>query len=272
MAAASAALRGLDAPALAAVRRARGVAPPRRGRARSAARPGAQRQGRCIELARRRPHDAGGGARARRALSPTREAARRRRSSRAIAGAPPGRRAGAGARGGRRARARSAGRRCCSRSCSSSPRRAGVAARLLATRADAEELARVVDERGLEAARELPALATWRRDVLGELWVGWLTGTLALVGDPPTATGLRMVPRGDVSSTSPRRWRRARRTIVVPRGRHVLAKPLRIASKVTIRGTGTIVGSAGAALIVVAAGGELSSRASVSSARRTRAR
>jgi ribonuclease D len=73
--------------------------------------------------------------------------------------------------------------------------RTGVALRLLATRAEAEELARVVDERGIEAARELPALATWRRDVLGEPWLGWLTGALALVGDPAAPSGLDLVPR-----------------------------------------------------------------------------
>jgi ribonuclease D len=73
--------------------------------------------------------------------------------------------------------------------------RTGIAARLLATRADAEELARAVDERGLDAARALPALATWRRDVLGELWLGWLTGKLALVGDTASSSGLGLVPR-----------------------------------------------------------------------------
>jgi ribonuclease D len=73
--------------------------------------------------------------------------------------------------------------------------RTGVAARLLATRADAEELARAVDERGLDAAQALPALATWRRGVLGELWLGWLTGALALVGDTMSPSGLGLVPR-----------------------------------------------------------------------------
>jgi hypothetical protein len=73
--------------------------------------------------------------------------------------------------------------------------RTGVALRLLATRAEAEELARVVDERGVEAARELPALATWRRDVLGGPWLGWLTGALALVGDPAAPSGIDLVPR-----------------------------------------------------------------------------
>lgn len=69
----------------------------------------------------------------------------------------------------------------------------GVAARLLATRADAEELARAVDERGLDAAHALPALTTWRRDVLGTVWLGWLTGKLALVGDATKPGGLALV-------------------------------------------------------------------------------
>lgn len=72
--------------------------------------------------------------------------------------------------------------------------RTGVAPRLLATRADAEELARAVDEHGLDAAQSLPALATWRRDVLGTAWMGWLTGRLALVGDPSTPSGLQLQP------------------------------------------------------------------------------
>jgi ribonuclease D len=70
----------------------------------------------------------------------------------------------------------------------------GVAARLLATRSDAEELARTIDERGLDAARTLPAFATWRYEVIGKLWEGWLTGTLALVGDPGSAMGLNLLP------------------------------------------------------------------------------
>jgi len=73
--------------------------------------------------------------------------------------------------------------------------RIGVAPRLLATRADAEELARAVDERGLAAAEALPALATWRRGVLGELWLGWLTGALALIADLAAPSGLGLIPR-----------------------------------------------------------------------------
>ena len=70
-----------------------------------------------------------------------------------------------------------------------------VAPRLLATRADAEELARTVDEHGLAAAESLPALATWRRDVLGVAWLGWLTGELVLVGDLGAPHGVRLLPR-----------------------------------------------------------------------------
>lgn len=73
--------------------------------------------------------------------------------------------------------------------------RTGVAARLLATRADAEELARAVDERGLAAAEALPALTTWRREVLGRAWLGWLTGELVLIGDVDAPQGVALVPR-----------------------------------------------------------------------------
>jgi ribonuclease D len=71
----------------------------------------------------------------------------------------------------------------------------GVAARLLATRADAEAFARAVDERGLAAADELPAMTTWRREVIGEAWRGWLTGTRALVGDVAAPHGVWLAPR-----------------------------------------------------------------------------
>jgi ribonuclease D len=70
----------------------------------------------------------------------------------------------------------------------------GIAQRLLATRADAEETARTVDEQGLEVARALPAFQTWRRAVLGDLWAGWLSGRLALAGDVAAPNGLRLVP------------------------------------------------------------------------------
>jgi ribonuclease D len=71
----------------------------------------------------------------------------------------------------------------------------GIAPRLLATRADAEDLARAFDEGGMNAAAALPAFATWRREVLGTAWEGWLTGRVALVGDPTARHGVRLVPR-----------------------------------------------------------------------------
>jgi ribonuclease D len=73
--------------------------------------------------------------------------------------------------------------------------RTGVASRLLATRSDAEEFARAVDEHGLEATQSLPAMLTWRHEVLGKTWSGWLDGTLALVGDTTATTGLGLVTR-----------------------------------------------------------------------------
>jgi ribonuclease D len=71
----------------------------------------------------------------------------------------------------------------------------GIAPRLLATRADAEELARAVDEHGLAGADALQPMTGWRREVIGQAWIGWLTGTLALVGDADTPHGLKLVPR-----------------------------------------------------------------------------
>lgn len=68
----------------------------------------------------------------------------------------------------------------------------GIASRLLATRSDAEEFAKLVDERGLDAASNLPALSTWRREVLGNVWRGWLAGEVALVGDVAAAQGMRL--------------------------------------------------------------------------------
>ena len=69
----------------------------------------------------------------------------------------------------------------------------GIAPRLLATRADAEEAARVIDEHGLAAAEQLPAWQTWRRGVLGDVWGRFLDGRLAIVGDPAAPHGIRLV-------------------------------------------------------------------------------
>ncbi len=70
--------------------------------------------------------------------------------------------------------------------------RTGVAARLLATRSDADDFARAVDEQGPTAAESLPALSTWRRAVLGHVWLDFIAGKLALVGDASTPTGVAL--------------------------------------------------------------------------------
>ncbi len=63
------------------------------------------------------------------------------------------------------------------------------------TRADAEEFAKSVDEHGIAAAASLPALATWRREVIGHVWQGWLEGRIAVIGDPAAPLGMRLLPR-----------------------------------------------------------------------------
>jgi hypothetical protein len=71
----------------------------------------------------------------------------------------------------------------------------GIAPRLLATRSDAEEFARHVDEHGLATAAKLPALATWRREVLGVAWEGFLLGRVAVIGELGAPHGMRLLPR-----------------------------------------------------------------------------
>jgi ribonuclease D len=68
----------------------------------------------------------------------------------------------------------------------------GIALRLLATRSAAEEFARVVDEGGLAAAEGLEANQSWRRDVLGCVWSGWLRGDVVLAGDLESPLGVRL--------------------------------------------------------------------------------
>lgn len=70
--------------------------------------------------------------------------------------------------------------------------RLGIAPRLLATRADAEELARAVDERGVDGAASLPALTGWRRDVIGQPLLDFLSGKAAITGDLRAPSGLRL--------------------------------------------------------------------------------
>ncbi len=69
---------------------------------------------------------------------------------------------------------------------------AQIAPRLLATRGDAEAFARVADEDGLAATATLPARASWRSELLGSAWHGWLEGTVSIVGDPDSARGVRL--------------------------------------------------------------------------------
>jgi len=68
---------------------------------------------------------------------------------------------------------------------------AGVAVRLLATRSDAEDIARLVDEGAPVDTHRI--FATWRGAVLGVHWRGWLAGTTLLAGDPASPNGLRLV-------------------------------------------------------------------------------
>ncbi|NVB83005.1 MAG: hypothetical protein HOV81_31795, partial [Kofleriaceae bacterium] len=48
---------------------------------------------------------------------------------------------------------------------------------------------------GLDAAEKTPALSTWRRDVVGAAWQGWLSGTMTLGGDTSRDHGIRLVTR-----------------------------------------------------------------------------
>ena len=68
-----------------------------------------------------------------------------------------------------------------------------LAPRLLATRGDAESFARVADEQGLAATAGLPARSTWRAEMLGSAWHGWLAGTVAIVGNAESARGVQLV-------------------------------------------------------------------------------
>jgi len=70
---------------------------------------------------------------------------------------------------------------------------AQLAPRLLATRGDAEHFARVADEHGLAATAGLPARSTWRAEMLGSAWHGWLAGTVAIVGNAESVRGVQLV-------------------------------------------------------------------------------
>jgi ribonuclease D len=71
----------------------------------------------------------------------------------------------------------------------------GIAPRLLGTRADAEDFARAFDEGGEASVRTLPALATWRASVIGDLWLGWLAGRVGIAGDASSPLGVKLAGR-----------------------------------------------------------------------------
>ncbi len=48
---------------------------------------------------------------------------------------------------------------------------------------------------GSDAVAELPAMRTWRYEVLGRVWHGWLAGMIAIVGDASSSQGVRLLPR-----------------------------------------------------------------------------
>jgi ribonuclease D len=73
----------------------------------------------------------------------------------------------------------------------------GIPARYLATRGDAEDLARALEARTDRRWDEIahPMLAGWRRDVVGARVLAWLRGEAALVADPTATTGVRLAAR-----------------------------------------------------------------------------
>ena len=72
----------------------------------------------------------------------------------------------------------------------------GIPPRYLATRGDAEDLARALEAREDQAwdAVDHPLLRGWRREVIGGQLLAWLRGDAALVADPAATTGLRLRP------------------------------------------------------------------------------
>jgi ribonuclease D len=79
-----------------------------------------------------------------------------------------------------------------------------IAQRFLATRADAESLARAFDARGAEGLAEHPVMRGWRRQVIGERFAGWLRGDLRLVTDAASGAAIDLEPSrpGEPASSS----------------------------------------------------------------------
>jgi ribonuclease D len=73
---------------------------------------------------------------------------------------------------------------------------AGIAVRHVATRSDADALARWCDERGRDAGEPpMPLLQGWRREIAGAAALAWLRGDAALEASRDGAAAVRLVPR-----------------------------------------------------------------------------
>ena len=172
--------------------RARRVAPARRGRARSSARPGAQREGadRSRAAATRATRD---GVRAHQGPVADREAARGRRSSRRSRRArrrPMSPRHRAGARRAPRAQRWAELLLAIVQLVAEQHRRRPAPARhALRCRGGRARRRRARPA----TAHKLPVLTTWRRDVIGELFVQFFEGTLAIAGDLTAPGGMRLI-------------------------------------------------------------------------------
>lgn len=70
-----------------------------------------------------------------------------------------------------------------------------VAPRFVASRSDAEELARWWARGGAEPAPDLPLLSGWRRELAGERLLSWLAGRAAILADARAPAGIALAPR-----------------------------------------------------------------------------
>ncbi len=70
-----------------------------------------------------------------------------------------------------------------------------VAPRFVASRSDAEELARWWAGEGGEPPPELPLLAGWRRELAGDRLLSWLSGRSAILADASAPAGITLAPR-----------------------------------------------------------------------------
>lgn len=70
-----------------------------------------------------------------------------------------------------------------------------VAPRFVASRSDAEELARWWLAGGEDDRPELALLSGWRRELAGERLLDWLHGRAVIVADPDAPAGIGLVPR-----------------------------------------------------------------------------